>query len=210
MKRILTVATVVIVTAFSAYSQTEIAKVNAPACTLKPSQAPAVRGIKVGMTVEDLLALFPGSAAEEGVKLTISKADNYPNFGVMRMDIAPNRYATKERFAGIAYFNFVILDGRVAQYQVDYSGAPNGPTWLYIDDFIAKIAEALHLPASPNWIPHEQNSSTKELRCDGFQIRVSNVSLRGSLTVATVDAPFKIQKERLAAFEAKGRRDFRP
>lgn len=210
MKRILTVATVVIATALSAYSQTEVAKVSPPACTLKPTQAPAVRGIKLGMSVEDLLALFPGSASEDGIRLSVSKADNYPNFGVVGIDIIPNRYTSKERFAGIGYFNFVFLDGRVAQYQVDYNGAPNGPTWRHIDDFIAKIAEAFHLPAASNWVPHEYNSSTKDLKCDGFQMRVSNVNLRGSLTVATLDAPFKVREQRLATFEAKARRDFRP
>lgn len=210
MKRILTLAAVVMMTALSAYSQTEVAKVSTLACTLKTSQAPAVRGIKLGMSAEELLALFPGSAAEDGVKLAVSKADNYPHFGVVGMDIVPSRYSTKERYAGIGYFNFVILDGRVAQYQVHYLPAPQGPTWRNIDDFIAKIAEAFQVPAAQYWTGHEYNPGTKDLKCDGFQLRASNVNLKGSLTLATVDAPFKVQKDRLAAFEAKARRDFRP
>jgi hypothetical protein len=210
MKRILTLATVVMMTAVCAYSQSEVAKVSTSACTLKTSQAPAVRGIKLGMSVEDLLALFPGSAAEDGIRLAISKADNYPNFGVVRMDIIPSRYSTKERFAGINHYNFVILDGRVAQYEVQYLPAPQGPTWRNIDDFIARIADAFQLPAAKDWTAQAYNPSTKELKCDGFQLWASNVNLNGRLMVATVDAPFKIQEERAAAFEAKARRDFRP
>jgi len=162
------------------------------------------------MSAEDLLALFPGSAAEDGIRLSVAKADNYPNFGVVGIDITPNRYSTKERFAGISYFNFVFLDGRVAQYEVQYLPAPNGPTWRNVDDFIVKIADAFQVPAAPNWIAHQYNAATKDLKCDGFQLRVSNVNLRGSLTVATFDAPFKVRQDRLAAFEEKARRDFRP
>jgi len=178
-------------------------------CSLKLAQAPAVRGIKLGMSAEDLLAAFPGSAGEDGIRLSLSKADNYPNFGVVGMNIVPARYSTKERFAGIGYFNFVILDGRVAQYEVHYLPAPQGPTWRDIDDFIAKLVEAFHVPAAKDWTPIQQ-SAMKDLKCDGFQLRASTVNLQGSLTLATVDAPFKVQKDRLAVFEAKARRDFRP
>lgn len=211
MKRTLTLATVVMMTAVCAFSQSEVAKVGTSGCTLKTSQAPAVRGITLGMSVEDLLALFPGSAAEDGIRLAISKADNYPNFGVVGMDIIPSRYSTKERFAGIGHYNFVILDGRVAQYEVQYLPAPMGPTWRNVDDLIAKIADAFKVPEANNWTAQQIfNPSIKELKCDGFQLQASNVNLRGTLTVATADAPFKVQKDRLAAFEAKARRDFRP
>jgi hypothetical protein len=178
-------------------------------CSLKLAQSPSVRGIKLGVTAEDLLALFPGRASEYGA-MSVSQADNFPHFGVIGFDIVPSRYSTKERFAGIGYFNFVILDGRVAQFEVHYQGPPNGATWRNIDDFIAKIADAFQVPAAKNWTANQSIPSTKELKCDGFQMRASNVNLHGSLTVATVDAPFKVQKERLAAFEEKARRDFRP
>lgn len=208
MKKILTVATL-IVTALSAYSQTPIAKVSPP-CTLKVSQAPAVRGIKLGMPAEDLLTLFPGSAGEDGIKASVSLADKYPNFGVVGMDIVPSRYSTRERYAGVGTFNFVLLDGRVAQYEVQYLSAPSGPTWRNIDDFIAKIADAFNVPAAKSWTAHQYNPTVKELKCDGFQLQASNVNLRGSLTVATFDAPFKTRQERMAAFEEKARREFRP
>jgi hypothetical protein len=209
MKRILTLVTVVMMTAVFAYSQTEVAKVSTPACTLKASQAPAVRGIQLGMSVEVLMALFPGRAGEAGA-VPASKADNSPYFGVVGIDIVPSYYSTKERFAGIGYFNFVFLDGRVAQYEVYYQGPPNGATWRNIDDFIARIADAFQVPAAKDWTAQAYNPSTKELKCDGFQLWASNVNLNGRLRVATVDAPFKIQKERAAAFEEKARRAFRP
>lgn len=209
MKKVLTVATVVIMAALSAHGQTRVEKATIQPCELK--QAPAVRGIRLGMTTEDLLALFPGSASENGISQAVAKAANYPNFGVTGMQINPSHYSTKERFAGIGYLNFLILDGRLAQFEVNYLGpAPYGPTWRNIDDFITKITDAFELPAAKNWTAQAYNPSTKELKCDGFQLSASNVNLRGSFTVATIDAPFKVQQQRLATFEEKARRDFRP
>ncbi|HEV2903737.1 MAG TPA: hypothetical protein VGW32_01750 [Pyrinomonadaceae bacterium] len=179
-------------------------------CSLKLAQSPSVRGIKLGMSVENLLAFFPGSASEDGIKLSASQAANFPHFGVVGFGVFPSRYSTKERFAGIDTLNFVILDGRLAQFEVQYLRPPNGANWRNIDDFIAKITDAFQVPASKNWTAHQSNPSTKELKCDGFQLRASNVNLTGSLTVATVDAPFQIRKERSAAFEERARRDFRP
>lgn len=209
MKRILTVVTVVIMTALSAYSQPQAANSGQAPCRLKTSQAPAVRGIRLGMTAEELHALFPESPAENLVR-SVSKAADYPHFGVAGFNINPSHYSTKERFTGIGSFNFVLLDGRLAQYEVHYRVAPDGPTWRNVDDFIAKIADAFELPAAKNWLTFPHTTSTKALTCDGFQMEASNVNLRGSLKLATVDTPFKVQQQRLAAFEEKARHDFRP
>jgi hypothetical protein len=179
-------------------------------CSLKPAQSPSVRGIKLGMSVEDLLALFPGSAGEDGIKLSASETANFPHFGVVNFGVFPSRYSTRERFAGIGILNFVVLDGRLAQFEVQYLGLPNGANWRNLDDFIAKISDAFQVPASKNWTAHQYNPSMKELRCDGFQLQASNVNLTGTLTVATANAPFQIKKERAAAFEEKARREFRP
>lgn len=210
MKKILTVATVVIMTALSAYAQTRGGNLSVTPCTLKASQAPEVRGIKLGMTAEDLLALFPGSVSEAGISQAVSKAPNFPSFGVVGLDIVPSRYSTKDRFAGIGYFNFVVLDGRLAQYEVQYQGAPNGPTWRNLDDFVGKIADAFQLPAPNNWTMNAYGASSKDLQCDGFKVRASNVNLSGYLRVSTAEAPLQVQQQRLAVFEEKARREFKP
>lgn len=203
MKRILS-ATIIILAAVTIYSQTP-----AP-CTLKPAQAPAVRGVKLGMKTEEMLALFPGSSDHDDIKAAISKPEGYPHFGVVEISISPGTYATKERFAGIAGYNFVVVDGRVGQYQVDYLLPPAGPRWTRPEDFVTKIADAFKLPPVANWTTDPNIAFWRILKCDGFQLKASTMNFQGSLTVSTTEAPWMIQQQRQAAFEENIRRDFKP
>jgi hypothetical protein len=203
MKRMLS-ATIIILAAVTIYSQTPAA------CTLKPAQAPVVRGLKLGMKTEEMLALFPGSSDQDDIKSAVSKPEGYPHFGVVEISISPRTYSTKERFTGIAVYNFVLVDGHVGQYQVDYLLPPAGPRWTRTDDFVAKIVEAYKLPPVANWTTDPNIGFWKTLKCDGFQLKASTMNFQGSLTVSTTDAPRTIQQQRQAAFEESIRRDFKP
>ena len=209
MKRIFPAAIYALI-AISAYGQTQTTPPGVSPCTLAAAKAPAVRGVKLGMKIDDVLALFPGSAEQDGIKSSIGKADGYPNFGVVGISVNPSQYSTKDRFAGIAGFNFLFLDGRLAQYEVEYLYSPVGPTWPRVDDFIVKIAEAFQLPPAGTWAVDQNITAWKTLKCDGFQLQASNLNGNGSLTVSTTDQPFKTQQNRRAAFEEKARREFKP
>lgn len=209
MKRII-LAAVCVLTAVSAYSQTQTTSPPLSPCKLALAKAPAVRGVKLGMKIDEVLAMFPGSAENDGVKLSLEKADGYPKFGVVGMSIYPSQYSTKDRFAGIAGFNFWFLDGRMAQYEVEYQLPPSGPKWNRVDDFIAKMAEAFQLPPVSSWASDQNDTFRRSLKCDGFQLRASNLNFRGSLTVATPDTPYKIRQQRQEEFEEKTRREFKP
>jgi hypothetical protein len=93
---------------------------------------------------------------------------------------------------------------------VEYLPTPEGPTWHRIDDFIAKIAESFHLPPATDWIVDKNAQHRKTLWCDGFQLEASILNFRGSLTVSTIDPPYKTQQQRREAFEEKLRREFKP
>jgi hypothetical protein len=203
MKRILSV-TIIILAAATIYSQTP-----AP-CTLKPAQAPVVRGVKLGMKTEEMLALFPGSSDQDGIKSAVSKPEGYPHFGVVEISITPPEYSTKERFAGISSYEFILVDGHVGQYQVDYLLPPAGPRWTRPDDFVTKIADAFKLPPVADWTTDPNIQQWKTLKCDGFQLKASTMNFQGSLTVSTTEAPWTIQQQRQAAFEESIRRDFKP
>lgn len=210
MKRIVLIAAVYSLTALSSYSQTPTTPPVISPCRLTVGQAPVIRDVKLGMKAEDLLALFPGSAERSDIKLLIGEADTYPNFGVVNIFVNPRDYTTRDRFTGIANFRLVLLDGRVTQYEVEYHSAPIGPTWHRVDDFIAKVADSFGLPAATDWVGNQDNSSQKNLKCNGFQLQASNMNFRGSLIVSTLDPPSKMQRERRAAFEEKVRREFKP
>lgn len=209
MKRIVLVA-IFTLTAASTYGQTQTTSPAISPCTIAAAKAPAIRGVKLGMKINDVLALFPGSAEKDEIKSAIAKADGYPNFGTASFYVNPGEYSTKDRFAGISDFSFMLLDGQVIQYEVEYQSPPDGPTWRRVDDWVAKLSDSFGLPPVTDWAVDQNIPSRKSLKCDGFQLQASNVNLRGSLRVSTFDPPYKRQQERRAAFEEKMRREFKP
>ena len=208
MKRLLLVMAAFVLMTVSIYSQSQSSAT--PPCSLKVSQSPAIRGIKLGMKTADVLALFPGSADQEDVQKALSGVEGYPAFGVVSLNISPSRYSTKERFSGIANYSFVFVDGRMSQYEVQYVPPPFGPKWQRTDDFVSRVADAYQLPPAGNWTTDPNIYVWKTLRCDGFQVKASTMNLQGVLTVATAETPWMTQQHRQAEFEDNIRRQFRP
>lgn len=204
MKRIFLLAGVISLTMFCTYGQTQNPQPSNSACSLTVAQSPAIRGVKLGMKLEDLVALFPGSIDPE------RKVDGFPNFGVIDMQIMPANYSTRDRYRGIGGYFLVSLDGRIVSYKVEYHSAPGGPIWHRVNDFIAKMAEAFHLPPATNWTEDQNVMYLKTLKCDGFKLEASIMNSRGSLTVSSFDIPRKAQQQRREAFEEKIRREFKP
>ena len=193
--------------ALSAYGQTQTTASGVSPCTLNLAQSPAVRGVKLGMNVDDLLQLFPASTA---IRSSIATADGYPHFGSVEVFINPSEYSTRDRFMGIQDFRLVLLDGRVTRYQVEYQQFPFGPTWRKVSDFVTRLAESFKLPSATNWDEDQNTPSQRRLRCDGFQIVASNLNLQGQLTVSTLEPAYKKVQERQAALDEKLRSEFRP
>jgi hypothetical protein len=210
MKRILLATVIFALTALSAYSQTQTPSPGTSACKLAVAQAPAIRGVKLGMKTNDVLALFPGSAENNDIRSAIAKAEGFPNFGLASIWVFPGEYSTKDRFAGISVFRFSFVDGRLHQYEVDYEAPPGGPVWRRVDDWVAKLADTFNLPSATAWTVEQNLPDRKSLKCDGFQMRASNMNFRGNLSVSTLDTPLQKQQERRAAYEDKLRRDFKP
>jgi hypothetical protein len=209
MKRIV-LATLCVLVGMSTYAQTPSSPPSISPCSLSVAKAPAIRGVKLGMKVDEVLAVFPGSAENNEIKTTIGKADSFPHFGLVSVYVFPRDYETRDRFAGIADFRFTFFDGRVDQYEVDYEPPPGAPAWRRVDDWITKLADAFKLPPAADWAADQNLTSQKSLKCDGFQMRASNMNFRGSLLVSTLDSPLKKQQERRAAYEEKLRQEFKP
>jgi hypothetical protein len=201
-------ATVLLLVAVSGSSQTPTDQPKP--CSLKLPQSPSVRGVKLGMKAEDVLALFPGSADRDDIRNVLSQGDGYPHFGVVGIQIGPSQYSTKARFEGIASYSFLLVDGRVGEYQVQYTPPPYGPKWPRADAFIAKLAEAYELPPPANWTTDPNLTALKTIKCDGFELKVSTLNFQGVLTVGFTETPWTTQQQRRAAFEEKIRRGFKP
>jgi hypothetical protein len=192
----------------SGYNQTPAEQLKP--CSLKLKQSPAVRGVKLGMKIEDLLEMFPGSADRSDIQHALSKGEGYPHFGVVGIRIGPGEYSTRARFEGIGSYSFLLVDGRVGEYQVQYMPPPSGPKWPRPDDFIAKLAATYELPPPANWTTDPNISAVKTLKCDGFQLKASTMNFQGVLTVAVAESPWTTQQERRTAYEENIRREFKP
>jgi hypothetical protein len=174
-------------------------------CNLAQEKAPAIRGIKLGMTADELYAIVPGIGGN--YKEVLVSARNFPQFGLVSLVANP---VDGDKFNGIEGFNFQFFDERVVQYFVYYRGAnsrPRGPYWPNGDDLIARFADAYHLPGPANWVGI---AGSKLLKCKGFEMRI-NTSGNAQVQVVVPGDPWEAErKKRRDAFDEQLRRDFKP
>lgn len=170
-------------------------------CNLGKEKAPSIRGIKLGMTADEIHALLP--AIGESYKDVMVNARKFPEFGSAFL----NATVVDKDIEG---FNFRLFDDHVVQYNVYYRGpnsVPRGPHWPNADDLIARFADAYHLPGPANWL---EDGGSRLLRCKGFEVRI-NTSSGARIFVGEPGNPWVAeQKKRREAFEEQLRRDFKP
>ena len=139
-----------------------------PTCQLTLAGAPDIKGLRLGITPEQVLALFPGSEEDAELRSSLSRPAGL--LGVSSFVIRPNRYEpSKEKFAGINQITFTLLDGHVSNFTIGY----NGPEYSHVDKFVAKFTEGTNLPAADQWEAYVgMDTQLKILKCTEFEIRV--------------------------------------
>jgi hypothetical protein len=136
-------------------------------CSLNRAQAPVLHGLKLQMTPEEVLALFPGSKDDSEVRSDLSRPAN--RFGVGGFLIRPGKFENRDQFSGISQISFSLLDGRASNFTVSY----NGPEWPHVDQFVTKFVEGTNLPAVDQWTPYVgMDHQLKTLTCTDFEVRV--------------------------------------
>jgi hypothetical protein len=188
------------------FSQTS----NQSTCNLTITQSPTVRGIRLGMSAEEVFALFPGSAERMDYKNAMLSAQVPPNYGVARLYFQPAAYPSpaKDRFSGIDSISITLFDGRATEITVTYTGYPKGPSWLNVDDFITKLSDAFALPGAKDWLQSGGDQSSKTLKCSGFEIRASDLR-NGSMSLSN-NSYTETVRQRAVADEERKRREFKP
>lgn len=163
------------------------AQPNSPAisdqgpCSLVMDQAPVMNGLRLGMTVEEVLALFPGSKEDPEVSSDLSKPAS--QFGTSSFIIRPDKFESKERFAGISQITFTLLDRRVSRFYVGY----NGPAWEHVDKFVTKFTEGTNLPAADGWEAYVgMDTQMKTLKCQDFEVRIFAGGKGGNLNYVQI------------------------
>ncbi len=135
-------------------------------CALTLSAAPNINGLTLGMTTEEVLAVFPGSKADPEVS---SRVSNINPFGAASFAVKPEKYGAKEKFAGIDQINFSVLDGRIFKLYAGY----NSRDWPHVDKFITHFVAGTNLPAADQWEAYVgMDNQLKTLKCPDFEARV--------------------------------------
>ncbi|MDX6496823.1 MAG: hypothetical protein QOG23_83 [Blastocatellia bacterium] len=147
------------------------------------------------MTPDEVLAVFPGSKEEAEIQSSLSGPPN--RFGGSSFLIRPEKYQSKDKFAGISQITFTLLDGRVSDFTVGY----NGPEYSHVDKFVAKFIEGTSLPAVEQWEAYVGlDTQMKTLKCTEFEIRAFAGGKGGNLNYVLI-------KDLVAEKKLKDRRD---
>jgi hypothetical protein len=207
MTRVIFSVFVFVLLAASAFAQTPGQPSGQSSCTL--SESPAIRGLKLGMNTEQVLALFPGSSQSQEFKNRIANAQGYPNYGFALIGFSGRQNA--DMFAGIDNISVELFDDRVVHLAVNYAGPnsyPRGANWSNLDGFIAKLSEAFRLPNASAWL--QTSATSKALKCGEIEIVASNDTNAGAISLRSTTNYSDIAKARRAADEEKLRRTFKP
>jgi hypothetical protein len=175
-------------------------------CKMTLAQAPAIRGLRLGMTSDEVFAIFPTSEQGEFNRAQQLKgADLSPNYGYTRLQFNPSNYATKDRFTGIYDLAFELFDRKVVSISARYS-APQTDRPAQITEIIAK---QLALPEIKTWPGYSEYSYSLTLPCEGFRVQIGANS--GSASIFLTDPSYeKIKEERRQAELAKKLSEFKP
>ena len=169
-------------------------------CSLTIAAAPVLYGLKLGMTPDEVLALFPGSKDDPEVKSKLLLPPS--QFGVSELLIRPAKFESKEKFAGINHIIFGLLDGRVSSFTVGYSG----PAYPHVDQFVTKFVEGTNLPPPDQWQAYVgMDTQLKILICKDFEIRVFAGGEGGNLNyvlLRDLEADKKLKDRRKKARES--------
>jgi hypothetical protein len=168
-------------------------------CSLVMNQAPVINGLKLGMTPDQVLALFPGSMEVADVRSALSKPPN--QFGESGFTIRRAKDELRENFAGLKQIVVDLLDGHASRYYVGY----DGPEYSHVDKFVAKFIEGTNLPAVDQWEAYlGMDTQLKSLKCRDFEIKVFAGGKGGNLNyvdMRDLEAYKKVEERRKKADE---------
>ena len=136
-------------------------------CSLTKADAPIVNGLKLGMTPEEVLAVFPGSKDDPELRSQLLRPAS--RLGVSNFVVHPEKLEPNDKFAAFSQFTFNVLDGRVSSLNIGY----NGPAYSAVDEFVTKFIEGTKLPPADQWQAYTgMDNQLKILTCKDFEVRV--------------------------------------
>jgi len=174
------------------------------ACTLTEANSPNIHGIRLGLTTQQLLAFFPGKTETQNINDVLESA-RAKGLDTVPLGLEPESQSSKDRFRGVGSLSVTLSKGRV----VDFSAAYYGASWTNVNEWIAKLAEAYHLPGAPEWATGPDETPNKVLKCNGFEVEAAIEGGGGSIRVRERAYIREIQ-DRANVEAEKRRREFKP
>lgn len=199
-KRIMTFFALAFVT-ISAYTQAS----SQSRCNLTEANSPSVRGLRIGMSMQQLLALFPNASRRKEVREALDNAKAPTVREPVYLAFYPATDAEKQQFTGVDSVSAVLYKGRVVDLSVLYVGA----TWDTIDQWVAKLSEAFKLPRAQDWVAGPDEDPNKVLRCAGIEIEAAIQGGSASIRIWKPEYLKEIE-ERTNAGAEKKRQEIRP
>ncbi len=205
MRRLALIALFVCLSVAAKGQSPNAAPTNSP-CTLSIAQSPEIRGLRLGMAADKLLAAFPLGPHQQAIEGAIKESKKPDNYGVGRVGLQSYGSTDTPRFSGVSSIGVELLDERISSFTISYSG----PQWTSVDQFIGKLSEALRLPTAERW-SREAGGPNKFLKCAGFGISAFALPGSAGSIVSVRDASAsQIVNDRREAAKEKERQAFKP
>lgn len=174
-------------------------------CNLTEATSPNVRGIQLGMSTQQLLAMFPGIRKTKELKESIDKANSATSSEVTFFGFDTATEGDAKLFAGVDSIAAGIYKARLVDFSVQYTGA----TWKTVDAWIAKLSESFKLPSAASWVTGPNEAPNKVLVCNGILIEAATQDGSASIRVRNTEYVKDID-ERAKAADEKKRQDTKP
>ncbi|MFN0110427.1 MAG: hypothetical protein ACKVZH_16350 [Blastocatellia bacterium] len=162
---------------------------SASSCQLSSAQMPAIRGIKLGMTINELIQVLYDDKTSIDITRLISDKKGYPNYGQYTLSFGTSSserglpYLARENFPGIDHIGVVFLDDRVTSFSIGYHSLQqdsSAPIWNSPQELIGKFAKTYKLPEPPAWFI--ESTWAASLTCTGFKIVLNAATSQGGST----------------------------
>ena len=152
-------------------------------CNLSEANSPSVRGVRLGMTTQQLLALFPAASKRKETRDALDKAKASAASETVYLSLDPSADGAGSQMAGVDLVAVGLNKGRVVDFNVSYSGPP----WRTIDEWVGKLSESLRLPRAEDWTAGPSENPNKVLKCTGLEIEAAIQGGGGSVRVRNTD-----------------------
>jgi hypothetical protein len=146
-------------------------------CNLPMAKAPMIRGFRLGMKLDEVMAIFPGRESEFQ---TAAKSPS--QYGLVSVGIYQNNGSVNDKvFEGIGSYSFTFLDNEAIgiAFGLNSNYSPGIP-WP-LDELTIHVIEKFNLPGLSYWQSSANNmaplNTSRKLNCDGFEIEVHSSAL---------------------------------